>query len=175
MLRLAPEVPKSDSPLLTQALWRRGCGARRHNPLLTRRRATRTGSHRDGRQAASRNAHPFPRHPIMPHANLSDLALLCDSSMTATITSTGWSITASSIYVAIFPIHHHHSSSLALVERRSSPSFLKCENSSRDGRSAKFTELSRTHPQSSRQTHPPSFSTNPLLTRRRSTHAGSQR
>ena len=93
----------------------------------------------------------------MPHANLSDLALLCDSSMTATITSTGWSITASSIYVAISPIHHHHSSSLALVERRSSPSFRKCENSSRDGRSAKFTELSRTHPQSSRQTHPPSF------------------
>ena len=44
MLRLAPEVPKSDSPLLTQALWRRGCGARRHNPLLTRRRATRTWS-----------------------------------------------------------------------------------------------------------------------------------
>ena len=42
MLRLAPEVPKSDSPLLTQALWRRGCGARRHNPLLTRRRATHT-------------------------------------------------------------------------------------------------------------------------------------
>ena len=127
MLRLAPEVPKSDSPLHTQALWRRGCGARRHNPLHTRRRVTRTGSHRDGRQAVSRNAHPFPRHPIMPHANLSDLALLCDSSMTATITSTGWSITASSIYVAIFPIHHHHSSSLALVERRSSPSFRKCE------------------------------------------------
>ena len=44
VLRLAPEVPKSDSPLLTQALWRRGCGARRHNPLLTRRRDPHTGS-----------------------------------------------------------------------------------------------------------------------------------
>ena len=46
---------------------------------------------------------------------------------TTTITSTGGSITASSIYVAIFPIHHHHSSSLALVERRSRPFLRKCE------------------------------------------------
>ena len=73
MLRLAPEVPKSDSPLLTQALWRRGCGARRHNPLHTRRRATRTGSHRDGRQAASRHAHPFLDPPPYPRYSFYDL------------------------------------------------------------------------------------------------------
>ena len=73
MLRLAPEVPKSDSPLLTQALWRRGCGARRHNPLHTRRRATRTGSHRDGRQAASRNAHPFLDPPPYPRYSFYEL------------------------------------------------------------------------------------------------------